>query len=66
MPIEDRLWLPCWSCIEPQGSDVRRWLANASDQDVANQRSPGGLRLSCCRVRIVGVVPASDTTRAAT
>jgi hypothetical protein len=41
MSIEDRLWLPC--CIEPSGSDTRRWLANASDENVANQRSPSGL-----------------------
>jgi hypothetical protein len=67
MPIDDDcLWLPCWSCTKPQASDVRIWLANSSDEDRANQQSPSGLPLSCCRVRIVGVVPTSDTTRAAT
>ena len=66
MPIDEYLWLPCWSCIQPQGSDVRAWLANASDDDRANQRSPSGWPMCHCRVRVVGVVPASDTTRAAT
>src|SRR5215470_3632965 len=66
MRIEEYLWLPCWGCIQPQASDVRVWLANCSDDDRANQRSPSGLPLCCCRVRVVGVVPASDTTRAAT
>jgi len=61
MPIEDRLHLPCWSCIKPQASDVRVWLANASDDDVANQRTPGGLPLSCCRVKTVSAFPLSDT-----
>jgi hypothetical protein len=66
MPIEDYLWLPCWGCIQPQASDVRVWLANASDSDIENQRSPSGWPMCCCRVRVVGVVPVSDTTRAAT
>jgi hypothetical protein len=54
MPIADRLWLPCWSCIAPQGPDVRVWLANASDEDLANQQSPSGFPLCCCRVKTVG------------
>jgi len=63
MPIEDCLWLPCWSCPKPQAGDVRIWLANCSDDDRANQQSPSGLPLSCCRVRIVGL-SLSDTVRA--
>jgi hypothetical protein len=66
MPI-DRLQLfsqlPCSSCIEPQGADTRIWLANACDEDLENQRSPGGLPLSCCRVHVVGgFVKDSDAT----
>ena len=65
MPIEDRLWLPCWGCIQPEASDVRRWVANASDEDFANQRSPlQGWPLGCCRVKTVGAFPLSDTTHA--
>src|SRR5262245_66068268 len=63
--MPDRLELPCWGCIHPTAPDARVWLANCSDQDFENQRSPSGLPLSCCRVRVVGVVPASNTTRAA-
>jgi hypothetical protein len=57
MPIEDRLELPCWACIASQASDTRVWLANCSDEDFENQRSPGGLPLCCCRIHTVGVVP---------
>src|SRR5262249_41296010 len=53
MPIDEYLWLPCWGCIEPQ-DDVRAWLANCSDDDRANQRSPSGLPLGCCRIKTVG------------
>src|SRR5262252_7930979 len=55
MPIDEYLWLPCWSCTKPQASDVRVWLANSSHDDRANQRSPSGLPLSCCCVRTVGM-----------
>ena len=58
----DRTQLPCWSCDKPQAIDV--WLRQCSDNDVEQQCSPSGLPLCCCRVRIVGVVRASDTTRA--
>jgi hypothetical protein len=66
MPIEDRLHLPCWGCIvEPQASDTRRWLANCSDSDYANQQSPiSKLPLGCCRIRTVGAFSESDATRA--
>ena len=63
MPLDEYLWLPCWSCTKPQASDVRVWLANCSDDDRANQRSPSGLPLSCCRVRTVGV-SLTDTMHA--
>src|SRR5215472_11178063 len=49
--------------VAPGASDVRAWLANCSDDDRANQRSPSGLPLSCCRVKTVGM-SSSDTTRA--
>ena len=61
--MPDRLQLPCWECTKPQASDARVWLANCSDEDFENQRSPSGLPLCCCRVRVVGVVPG-DTARA--
>src|SRR5215813_9886403 len=63
MPIDEYLWLPCWSCTKPQASDVRVWLANCSDDDRANQRSPSGLPLCCCRVRTVGL-SLTDTMHA--
>jgi len=64
MPIEDRLELPCWACIAPQASDVRVWLANCSDEDLENQRSPSGTPLCCCKIRVVGTMPG-ETSRAA-
>jgi len=66
MPIEDRLHLPCWGCPKPQASDVRVWLANASDEDVANQQSPGGLPLCCCRIHFAGTVPMPAAAPAGT
>jgi hypothetical protein len=66
MPIEDYLWLPCWGCTDPVASDVRIWLANSSDDDRANQRSPSGFPLGCCRVKTVGAFPMSDTAPAPT
>ena len=62
MSIDECLWLPCWQCTKPQASDVRAWLANCSDDDRANQRSPGGLPLCCCRVKTVSAFPLSGTT----
>ena len=66
MPIADRLWLPCLACVKSQASDVRVWLANASDEDVANQQSPGGLPLSCCKIHAVGAMPMPDAAPART
>src|SRR5262249_50608553 len=63
MPLDGYLWLPCWGCTKPQASDVRVWLANCSDDDRANQRSPSGLPLCCCRVRTVGL-SLTDTMHA--
>jgi hypothetical protein len=57
MPVADRLHLPCWGCIQPQASDTRLWLVNVSDDDFANQQSPFGLPLSCCRIHAVGAMP---------
>jgi len=65
MPI-DRMQLPCWTCDQPQAADVRAWLAGVSDEDIETQRSPSGWPLLCCHVKVVGTVPASNTTRAAT
>jgi len=62
MPI-DRMKLPCWTCTGPEAMDVRAWLGQCSGDDVEQQCSPSGLPLCCCRVRVVGVVPVSDTTR---
>jgi hypothetical protein len=66
MPI-DRTQFPCWTCSAEQAQDVRAWLNACSDVNVENQRSPlSGWPLGCCRVKQVGVVRASDTTRATT
>jgi hypothetical protein len=63
MPI-DRATFPCWSCKSEQARDVRAWLGSCSDIDVEQQRSPlNGWPLGCCRLKVVGVVPVSDTTR---
>jgi hypothetical protein len=66
MSIEDRLWLPCWSCTKPQAADCRVWSANASDEDFARQQSPGGLPLVCCRIHFAGTMPMPDAAPART
>jgi hypothetical protein len=63
VPI-DRMQLPCWTCTRPEAAEVRYWLGSCSDEDIETQRSPSGWPLGCCHVRVVGVVPGSDTTRA--
>jgi hypothetical protein len=65
MPLE-RMAFPCWRCEQSAAAEARHWLANCDDSDLESKLSPGGNPMSCCRVRVVGVVPASDTTRAAT
>ena len=47
----------------PQAEEARHWLASCDPVDFEQQLSPSGNPLMCCRVRVVGVVPASDTTR---
>jgi len=63
MPI-DRMQLPCWTCERWEAVDARAWLGSCSNEDIEKQLSPSGWPMCCCRVRIVGVVPASDPPRA--
>jgi hypothetical protein len=54
---EWRLWvedLPCLQCLHPCGDDVR--FALAQDQLDLQQRTPSGLPMLCCRVRVIGAV----------
>jgi hypothetical protein len=64
MPL-DRMAFPCWTCQNPQADDARRWLGSASDADIEQQLSPGGRPLTCCRVRLVGMIPQTEPDRAA-
>jgi hypothetical protein len=61
----DRMQFACWKCERPQAEEARHWLAGCDDSDLETKLSPGGNPLMCCRVRVVGVVPA-DTARAST
>jgi hypothetical protein len=63
MPIE-RAQFACWVCTRPEAEETRHWLASCDDLDLESKLSPHGNPMMCCRVRTVGVVPSSDTTRA--
>jgi hypothetical protein len=54
MPI-DRAQFPCWQCEHPQAIEARGFLGSASDEDIAQQQSPGGHLLVCCHVTLAGV-----------
>jgi len=62
MPIA-REAFPCWKCAQPGADEARHWLAGCDDSDLESKLSPGGNPIMCCKVRVIGVVPASDTTR---
>jgi hypothetical protein len=62
----DRSALPCWSCSrEPQASETRHLLANASDEDVEKQRTPMGRPLMCCKVTSTSIAANYETARGA-
>jgi hypothetical protein len=56
----DRMALPCWRCKHPRAADVRVWLGQASDDDLAQVSPVAGLPLMCCRIH---TVPAGETAR---
>lgn len=60
IPNED---LPCMNCERPETSDVRHWIGSGA-LDGADNRTPSGLPLMCCRVRVVGAAPQSLETGA--
>jgi len=62
MPI-DRARL-CWTYDRCKAVDARAWLGACSNEDIEKQLSPSGWPMCHCRVRVVGVVPQTDTTRA--
>jgi hypothetical protein len=51
--------LPCWQCQHPRAREVRHLLGQAGLLD-DTQRSPAGLPLNCCRIRLVGMVPQTE------
>ena len=52
MTMSDDIRLPCLSCPHPQAADVKHALGQGALDDERN-RSPSGLPLMCCKIRIV-------------
>jgi hypothetical protein len=67
-PDEDAEWrawveaLPCISCLDPAGYDIRHQLGQGTLD--MQQRSPSGLPLACCRIWQFGRRGLGDDTAA--
>src|SRR5262245_2313384 len=57
MTMSDDLRLPCLSCPHPQAADVKHALGQGALDDGRN-RSPSGLPLMCCKIRVVAAAPS--------
>jgi hypothetical protein len=51
--------LPCWSCLDDRGADLRHALGQgALDLEDEGRFSPySGLPLGCCRIRVACIMP---------
>jgi hypothetical protein len=52
----------CLTCTAPQADDVRHALGNGALEEERN-KTPSGLPLTCCRVRLAGAMPTSQPMR---
>jgi hypothetical protein len=53
------LKLPCLSCASPQADDVKHALGQGALEEACN-KTPGGLPIMCCRIRLAGWMPTTD------
>jgi hypothetical protein len=56
----DRNKIECQTCMHPAAADVRHFMANATDGDIARQMSPRGRPLGCCKIASTPILAPHD------